>query len=411
MLLAVALVAAITVPACHQGQFRGTGTPCAGNSDCVAGFICVQQKCQIAGPAPIQMTQDGGDADSAQAIPADAADADVGTDVDAVVGMDVDVDVNVDQPDVSTDGPPADLAAEGGADAPLDGDASDSPGVKPPYPPRPCDLSQPFQPPMLIMDNAQSVFGTHDVTPRLSHDELTLYFSSNRSGSFDIYSATRRHRTDPFSMPMLLPNLVGGLNQAPTVTADGLTMYFESYRTQVYALQKSTRPDLASDWSGPTQVYSISAPDADLGDGGPSVSPDGKVLYFHSERSGNLDIFRTELSGAGFGAAFPVAGISTTFDETRPVFSEDELTLFYASNRPAASAKGAWDIWMTRRKSKDDAFEAPVNVSELNTNQFEDPGWLSADQCDLYFGRGGVDMDNRLYVAHRPPKPAADGGL
>jgi hypothetical protein len=405
MLLAVALVAAVTAPACHQGQFRGTGAPCASNGDCVSGFVCVQQKCQIAGPGPIQMTQDGGDADTLQATPTDAADADAGTDVD------VNVNVDVAQPDVLADGLPADLAEEGGGDAPFDGDASDSPGLKPPYPPRPCDLSQPFQPPMLIMDNSQSVFGTHDVTPRLSHDELTLYFSSNRSGSYLIHSATRSHRTDPFSMPMPLANLAGGINQAPTVTADGLTMYFESDRNQMYALQKSTRADLASDWSGPAQVYSISTPDTDLGDGGPSVSPDGKVIYFHSARSGNLNIFRAELSGAGFGTAFPVAGISTTFDEARPVFSEDELTLFYASNRPEGGAKGAWDIWMTKRKSKEDAFETPVNVSELNTKQFEDPGWLSADQCDLYFGRGGVDMDNRLYVAHRPPKPAADGGL
>ncbi len=383
-ILALVGVSGLFLVACHQGQFRGTGSPCASNSDCVSGFVCVQQQCRISSPGPIE---DAGDADPLEPTPADAADADA----DAA------------EPDVSVDWLPLDFRG-----------VSLGSGLMPSYPPRPCDTSAPFDPPTLITD-LQSVPGTHDVTPRLSRDELTLYFSSSRLGYYAIYSATRRHRTDPFSMPMLLPDLIAhninyDVDQAPTVTADGLTMYFESNRSG-YSLEKSTRPDLASAWSPATQVYSISPPGIVFGDGGPSISPDGKVMYFHSERSGNLDIFRAEASGAGgFGTAFPVAGIPTAFDEARPVFSEDELTLFYASARPDGGAKGAWDIWMTKRKSKNDAFDLPVNVSELNTSQFDDPGWLSADQCDLYFGRGGVNADTRLYVAHRPLKPNSDGG-
>jgi len=326
-----------------------------------------------------------------------------------------DVADGADEPDVPVDGPAPDLASEregdgDGGDASGDGDAWDGPGLPPPYPPRPCDLSRPFDPPTPVRD-LQSRPGTQDQTPRLSYDELTLYFSSSREGTKVIYSATRRLRTDPFSMPTLIPNLVGNdIDQTPTVTADGLTMYFESDRTHRFALLQSTRRDTSSAWSLPTPVNSISAPDAVIDDGGPSISPDGKVMYFHSSRSGSLEIFRTELSGGQFGPAFRVQGISTPYQEARPVVSEDELTLFFASSRPDGGAKGDYDIWMAKRKSKDVPFEAPVNLSDLNSSGFDSPGWLSADQCDFYFDNSGDPEGLRTYVAHRPLKPDADGG-
>jgi Tol biopolymer transport system component len=260
----------------------------------------------------------------------------------------------------------------------------------------------------------QSRPGSHDVTPRLSYDELTIYFSTNRDGSYVIYSATRSLRTDPFSMPLPLPNLSGwgGVDQAPTVTADGLTMYFESNRVSNYALEKSTRHDLASDWPAPTLVDSISTLGMGTGDGGPFISPDGKVMYFHSTRTGVLDIYRAELSGTELVRLALVQGINTTtYEETRPVVSLDELTIFWASSRPDGGASGDWDIWTARRQSKNAPFDSPINVSELNSSGRDDPGWLSADQCDLYFGRGGVNADTRLYVAHRPLRSNSDGGL
>ncbi len=78
-----------------------------------------------------------------------------------------------------------------------------------------------------------------DHLPRLSPDELTIYFSSDR-GQFwtgqeqdgDIWMATRDATAEPFGTPQFL----GGINSgeyegASAITDDGLTLYFTSSRT------------------------------------------------------------------------------------------------------------------------------------------------------------------------------------
>src|SRR5882724_9321772 len=74
----------------------------------------------------------------------------------------------------------------------------------------------------------------------LSSDELTMYFSSTRTGGvggFDIYQATRMSSTAPFGN--VVP--VTGVNTAkdergPRVTADGLSMFAYSRTSSVSPL-------------------------------------------------------------------------------------------------------------------------------------------------------------------------------
>jgi hypothetical protein len=72
--------------------------------------------------------------------------------------------------------------------------------------------------------------------PVVSPDELTIFFSSNRTGTVgvaDVWTAHRANKTDSFGTPTNVAELnVAGANQAPTfITADGCSLYLQSDRT------------------------------------------------------------------------------------------------------------------------------------------------------------------------------------
>ena len=80
-------------------------------------------------------------------------------------------------------------------------------------------------------------------------------------------------------------------------------------------------------------------------------------------------------------------------------------------NGGAAMAHGFWttlllgggdlDVWVRERQSRDDEFGPAVNVAGVNSPESEFPGWISPDNCRLYFDSGDVVRD--LYVAERMP--------
>jgi hypothetical protein len=125
----------------------------------------------------------------------------------------------------------------------------------------------------------------------------TLFFSSDRiSGTTnvkDIYQSTRKG--DGTFNP---PTLVNELNSIaddnrPAVSRDGLELFFGSNRTGNRAIFVSTRASTVAAWNPPMSVGSLNA-------GGvaaqPSLSADGTILYFTSNRPGGIgsgDIYST----------------------------------------------------------------------------------------------------------------------
>src|SRR5262249_9754608 len=141
-----------------------------------------------------------------------------------------------------------------------------------------------------------------DDGPWLTHDELSMYFSSTREGSRVLYLSTRPSSYVPFGPPM--PVLGLGQSNADgraALPADELTMYFDSNRGDGNLTYYSTRSSKAGAWSAPQLVSELSPNLEDAG--GPFILPLGDVLYFHSTRLGHgHDIFRSERSNTGWGA-------------------------------------------------------------------------------------------------------------
>ncbi len=264
--------------------------------------------------------------------------------------------------------------------------------------PTTCSLSTPFGTPVLV----PGVNGTtgNDGTARLSPDELTIYFYSDRSGSRDIFSATRASRSDPFGTPRAVPGVnTSAADQWPSVTADGLSMYIESTLNGPYQVFVSHRTTSAAEFPTPMLVANVNIGGTN---GQTFILPDESALYFASKpgTGGTLDLFRAARGSNGqFDVPVQVSTINTAADEVGPVPTADELTFYFASGRTDSPAKGNLDIWRATRASRTASFNPPVSVEELNTSNEEVPDWLSPDLCRLYFTRNV--SGNKIYLATR----------
>ena len=147
----------------------------------------------------------------------------------------------------------------------------------------------------------------------------------------------------------------------------------------------------------------------------PAISPDGKTLYFCSDRPGGFGGTDIWMSKKGDDGAWtrPVnlgPDINTKGDERTPSISFDSKTLFYASDgypdNEAQKAAGGFDIYVTRWQGS--RWSRPMNLG-YPINSKEDDVFMSSTLSGdtLYFasnregGYGGFDV----YMLLDPPFP------
>jgi hypothetical protein len=292
-------------------------------------------------------------------------------------------------------------AADGGReDAEADADAGP-----------PCDTRKPWSSPQLLA-NVNSP--ADDGIGRLSPDELTIYFGSNRfasdagpgRGMFDIMVAERSSRGAAFGTPELVASPVNGPagDIHPMISEDRLNLLFSSDRSAAFAgtnVWIASRLAPLDAFGSPALVANVNSSDAD---DSPFLSTKANELWFASSRpgTGGYDLYRaTGNVATGFSGINRVTALNTSGNDRFPVLSADGLTIFWGSNRMDGGALGSGDIWTATRTSLQAAFTGLKNVTELNSLAFEYPSWLSPDGCRLYMGR--IDgADDNIYMAERP---------
>lgn len=136
-----------------------------------------------------------------------------------------------------------------------------------------------------------------DHLPRLSADELTLMFVSGRDtlnlGS-NIWVAQRESRTAAFSEPVELAGVnTDAREEGFWLSADELSLFFASNRASTQAdmdIWVATRDSVNSAFEGAErlEVVNTSAIEID-----PAITPDGFELFFASDRSGTMRLYRS----------------------------------------------------------------------------------------------------------------------
>ncbi|MDX9759600.1 MAG: OmpA family protein [Bacteroidota bacterium] len=216
---------------------------------------------------------------------------------------------------------------------------------------------------------------------------------------------------DFWQRPMLLPgNVNSDRNEgSPSFTADGQTLlYAASDRADTRGKSDIYRARLEGiEWrAGENLGFPVNT---EAWESHPSVTADGKTLYFVSDRAGGLgglDIWTTSLDAQGYWRV-PVnlgAPVNTEGDEVSPFIASDGATLYFASD--GHPGLGGTDMFVTRRLG--DSWATPTNVGlPLNSPNNDEFFALAAEGKTVYFssqrigGFGGYD----IYRAEPNPFP------
>ena len=276
-----------------------------------------------------------------------------------------------------------------------------------------------------------------DITPAISSDGLTLYFSSPRAGTLgfnDIWVSRRATTSDPWSTPENIGEPVNTASNevGPSLSLDGRTLFFSSGRPssddEVGACGGGAATPLAHcdndiwkshyecdadgcRWSAPINVGP--GVNTSLYEGGQATW--GPYIYFNRGQTANAipsappagppgDIYASRLelnvtpgSGASFafGVGEPVAELNSAAVDQRPSFRLDGLEIFFTSARA-----GTPDIWVAKRRSFMHPWEAPERVASLSGDAQDLHPSLSADGMTMYFASNRAGTPD-LYVARR----------
>jgi serine/threonine protein kinase len=192
-----------------------------------------------------------------------------------------------------------------------------------------------------------------DASPVISADSLSLYYAWRRANwDWDLCVSTRTTTEDDWGARVSLGSAVNTLAEdtRPTISADNLSLFFTSNRSGGFGFDDiyvSTRATTDHPWSEPVNLGSlINTPRSD---GYPRISTDSRLLFFTSFRpggSGSADIFVTTQATKNNEWGPPVnlgPTVNSPYKEACCCLSADGSTLFFCSERPGGY--GGSDLW------------------------------------------------------------------
>jgi Tol biopolymer transport system component len=236
---------------------------------------------------------------------------------------------------------------------------------------------------------------------------------TRRRGRAMRYALQMRLRL-PFAVGALIPLVVfactSGYGATPDEPKDAGEMPGEAEAADADdAAVRDVAIDAPVTACDPTKPFGAAVVISELADpafeGVPRLSPDEKAIYFASARGGDggMDIYtasRGDASGA-FGAAVPLASVSSPDDENAPFVTATGRTLLFGRTG---------DLWITSRASTIDPFEPPVLLGgPVNGPALDESPYLDQTEQVLYFAssRDGVSLNlYRTALANGTTGPA-----
>lgn len=186
----------------------------------------------------------------------------------------------------------------------------------------------------------------------------------------------------------------------PSLTADDSTLVFTSSNREINSqedLYFSTKKD--GKWQ---KAVKIASPiNTDRSEGAQTISADGKTMVFTAclrpDGFGSCDLYISWKNGDRWTTPINMgAPVNGKYKESQPSLSADGKTIYFASNRPGGFGK--FDIWESSTIGNN-IWETPVNLGDnINTDEDELAPFIHYDNNTLYFtseghpGMGGSDL-------------------
>jgi outer membrane protein OmpA-like peptidoglycan-associated protein len=245
--------------------------------------------------------------------------------------------------------------------------------------------------------------------PALTADESTIIFTRKINSNEDFYKSVKVN--GKWQAAVSLSDNINSPNYnegALSLSQDGKVLFFTGCnrpdglgRCDIYISQKK-----GEGWSKP---FDITPPVNTPGwEAQPSVSSDGRTLYFVSNRKGGYggyDIWKSNLTDKGWADPENLGpNINTSFDEQSPFIHPDDSTIYFCSN--GWPGLGGKDLYVSRL-GKDGKWQKPENLGyPINSSGDENGLTLTATGNYAFFssnnlnGAGGFD----IYTFELPQK-------
>ncbi|MFC3563321.1 OmpA family protein [Pedobacter jamesrossensis] len=252
--------------------------------------------------------------------------------------------------------------------------------------------------PIVIYGLAETEFATQEYDKAKQHFEefLILDSSSDRSKKAKKYLLDCDFAAMAIKKPVNYSpvNLGQGVNTTdseyfPALTADGETLIFTRQVNENEDFWTSQFKDNSWNLAKP---LSTKINTSKYNEGAQTISPDGKYLFFtgcnRPDGLGRCDIYVSHREGKDWGEPYNIGKpVNSEYWESQPAISPDGRTLYFISNRPGGS--GGYDIW--KSTITDDAKWGPaINLgADINTAYDENTPFIHADGKTLYFSSDG----------------------
>jgi outer membrane protein OmpA-like peptidoglycan-associated protein len=230
--------------------------------------------------------------------------------------------------------------------------------------------------------------------PVATADESELIFTRKIANNEDFYKSVKLNgqwqQATYLSNNINTPEYNEG---AQSITQDGKFLFFTGCnrpdglgRCDIYVSQKK-----GDDWAKP---FDLPPPINTPGwESQPSISSDGRTLYFTSNRKGGYggyDIWKSTLTDKGWGNPVNLGpNINTAFDEQSAFIHPDDSTLYFCSD--GWPGLGGKDLFVSRL-GKDGQWGKPVNLGyPINTSGDENGLTLTAEGSHAFYSSNNLD--------------------
>lgn len=234
--------------------------------------------------------------------------------------------------------------------------------------------------------------------PSIPERTRRMAMASLASCEFSIWAVNNPVPFDPQNMGSSINNKYD--QYWPSISVDEHTFIFtllapkDSTNPRLYGNRQEDFYVSTYGYNGWKQARSVGMPlnTAD-NEGAQTLSADGQEMYFTAcNRKGGYglcDLYYSKWIGNQWSIPKNVgAPVNSKSKETQPSLSPDGRTLYFASNRPGG--KGGLDLWQSTLQS-DSTWSEPVNLGDsINTTGEEQSPFIHPDNTTLYFSSTGL---------------------